>query len=393
MKMVDTAIVIFSVTGSILLIGYQAYKRIVSDYHHWKLSLKDREYVTEKDRLELERLQKEIVYSQIQSPYGHMVVYDHKTGKYIEFEKSVSFAPPQDEQIVDQAGNLPPVLPLLNQAQRILLVGGSGSGKTTLMHHLVDARLSQGRVIIFDPHDQAGKWNAYSVGGGRDYQAIESGLQEVLTEMNNRYESYSSGTPERGFDRLSIFIDEFVNLSLFIPGLQEIIKPLLVESRKVGIDILIAGQSKRARNLSLSGNYDLLSSFDVKVDLINESGIRKCLVDTGNGDPQEMSLPGVYMSTGRHHEPGKGCKPGGVNDGCNGQNGGVHRDNYTSTRSTRATPKGNIDHIPEEDFKILDLWKSGFSLSKISKKIFNSKGGFQLQKIREVLKKYGREDP
>jgi hypothetical protein len=213
-------------------------------------------------------------------------------------------------------------------------------------------------------------------------------LQEINRILDERYLQDSNGTQERAFPRLTVVADEFVNLSAFVQNLGELIKPVLVEGRKTAIDLIFATQSKRARNISLKGQMDLMSSFDILVDLQNENGNHRCFVDaSGNNEWMEYSLPGAYMTTGKNY---KGCNPGGVDQGCNRQNGGVHRGFNTGYTDTRATPRGNIDHIPEEDFRILDLWKKGFSLSKISKKIFNSKGGYQLKRIRETLKRYGR---
>lgn len=387
--MVDAIIVTLCVSGSIALMLYQGYKKIRYDWLSYRLSLEERKHHTEREALEIERLQKEIVFSPIQSPHGHMVVYDHNTGQYIEFEKSVAFGAKQNEQLVDtQAGdNYPPLLPAIQHSLSLVLLGGQGTGKTTLLCHILDQRASQGeRCIVIDPHGHNGKYPyGELVGGGRDYKGIDQALHDAITEMNYRYSNYPGN-----FIPTTYFIDEFTLLHRECNNAKRFIESALTEFRKVNMRLVICLHSKRAKFMNLKGGMDLLEGVDFCI-LRNDQGNRYAELErSGKNETEYFSLPGAYIPTGRHHEPSKGCNQGGVNQGCNGQNGGVHGDNYTSTRSTQATPKGNIDHIPEEDFKILDLWKSGFSLSKISKKIFNSKGGFQVQKIKQTLKKYGR---
>lgn len=397
--MVDAIIVSVCVTGSILLIAYQAYKRIISDYHHWKLSLRDREYITEKDRLELERLQKEIVYSQIQSPYGHMVVYDHKTGKYIEFEKSVSFAPPQDEQIVDQAGNYPFALPLLMPVQRLMVAGGQNTGKTSLLQWLTSERLKTGsRVIIIDSHCFPGKWpgQAEVIGKNRDYQAIESAFDDLLHLMDDRYREYSSGqVGERQHHHITLVIDEFSMIAKNTGNTKDFITTALMEFRKVNLDLILAGQSTRAGNMGLRGSYDLFESFDCLCHLKMESGQRKAYLNFGDGNEIEAIHPGAYggVHTSGHTQGDHHQTPGFDHNFDTRHTSHESRHNTGSTgRHTGSHTRSHDDHVMlcenECDRNVTRFFRNGFSISAIAEKIFGGRSGKRNSTIKDILQKY-----
>jgi hypothetical protein len=60
-----------------------------------------------------------------------------------------------------------------------------------------------------------------------------------------------------------------------------VLLPLLTESRKVGIDFIIACHSETAASLGLKGRFDLKKNFDAVLRLKNVSGKRLIHLDNG----------------------------------------------------------------------------------------------------------------
>ena len=168
--------------------------------------------------------------------------------------------------------------------QRLLIVGGQNSGKTTLLKHIAHQRSAAGNVLILDSHNHAGKWSDdyRIVGHGRDYQAIETELRNLVSVMDSRYKEYASGRiGERGHDLITVISDEFTTIAENINGLDSYLLPLLTESRKVGIDFIVACHSETAGSLGLKGRFDLKKNFDAVLRLKNYSGKRLIHLDNG----------------------------------------------------------------------------------------------------------------
>ena len=174
------------------------------------------------------------------------------------------------------------ILSDIEPLQRLLIVGGQNSGKTTLLKHIANQRSVTSNVLIFDSHNHAGKWNDdyRIVGHGRDYQAIETELKNLVSVMDARYKEYATGkVKERQHDLITVISDEWTTLSENINNLDSYLLPLLTESRKVGIDFIIACHSETAGSLGLKGRFDLKKNFDAVLRLKNVCGNRLINLD------------------------------------------------------------------------------------------------------------------
>ncbi len=168
--------------------------------------------------------------------------------------------------------------------QRLLIVGGQNSGKTTLLKHIAHQRSRAGDVLILDSHNHAGKWNDNFriVGHGRNYQAIETELKNLVAVMDARYKEFATGkVREREHDLITVISDEWTTIAENLSNLDGVLLPLLTESRKVGIDFIIACHSETASSLGLKGRFDLKKNFDAILRLKNYSGNRVIHLDNG----------------------------------------------------------------------------------------------------------------
>jgi hypothetical protein len=393
--MIDTAIVIFSVTGSILLIVYQAYKRIVSDYHHWKLSLKDREAETLERVYGLEKMKYQSTFSAIPGQ-GHMIYVDHVTGRVQEFETSRPFAPPQNEQTIDSQMNyatsyLPPLMPILEKSLSIILYGQQGAGKTSLLCHLIELRHHSGeRCIIIDAHGYDDKYPFGELyGAGRNYNEIDDILQWGIDEMNQRYSNYPGE-----FQPVSIFIDEATLLSENCGNFGKFVKCSLTEFRKISMRVVLCLHSRRAKFVDLKGSMDLLTGVDlVQLHYDRHTGERYAEVElSGKDEPQFFSLPGPYMGTRTHNKSG-------VHGGHTAESTRYTkdekpifyraidyvRDQVHGKTGTGTGTRQNIDPVHD---KIISMYDQGASLNEIARTVYGNTGGKQNKKIKRVLKRY-----
>lgn len=191
---------------------------------------------------------------------------------------------------------LKPLLPAIVNLQRILIVGGQGSGKTTLMQWIAHERLKKGSVLLLDSHDFPAKWpqGCQIVGNGRQYQLIARAMQALVDKMGDRYKEYSAGVVgEREHELITTMADEWTLLPEYIDDIGQFLGPILTESRKVAIDLILGTHSETARSLGLKGRYDLKGNFDVIVRLQNISGQRFAVADFGDGG-QRYELPGPF---------------------------------------------------------------------------------------------------
>lgn len=189
------------------------------------------------------------------------------------------------------------LLAALDLAQRVLIVGPSDAGKTTLLHHIMQRRYQQSKVVVIDPHASPHKWAGHShkvFGVGRNYEEVEWGLRELIKLMLKRYEDIGKGlAQEESHPRLSIFIDEWRAITMNLGGnAADTIKTLLTESRKAAFSVFLATHSERAKPLGLAGEYDLKDGFAV-VRLVMVNSQRMATLDTGNGETPVI-LPGPF---------------------------------------------------------------------------------------------------
>lgn len=251
------------------------------------------------------------------------------------------------------------LLPNIKQ-QRLLIVGGQGTGKTTLLKHIAAERNKTSLILILDSHNTPDKWCSYYriVGHGRDYKAIKEELTKLVQVMDYRYKELASGKVKEGaHEIITVISDEWTTLSKNVTNLDELLIPLLTESRKVGINFILATHSETAQSLGIKGAYDLKNNFDAILRLKNINGERLVDVDHGNN-----------ITTYYH--------PGNFKEKI-----------YKS--------KGEINSILDKDSieenKIIETYyklkeMNCFSLNKLSLEIYGKKGGHYTKQLKEVLK-------
>lgn len=139
----------------------------------------------------------------------------------------------------------------LLEAPHLLISGPSGSGKTTLAKVLLGDASTSADLLILDPHDAAGKWPLPAVGGGRDYAAIYATISDLLNEMDWRFKQLQQG--QQRFTPITVLIDEAPAVALYDQKQWTFLASRLTsEARKIGIRLLILGQSHLVRDLGLS---------------------------------------------------------------------------------------------------------------------------------------------
>lgn len=225
--------------------------------------------------------------------------------------RSASHAAPASQPvptIIEQRDDVaaPPAMPALldelEGEQAILVVGAKGSGKTTvlswILHGVNDA-------VIFDPHNAPVKWSGRPViGGGRNYKNIEKGLNHIEQMMDKRYKLMDQGKVQEGqFKPLWVCIDEGRSIMIKTKSAGPVFTTLLTEARKVEMNVVLANHSSLVGALGLEGASDLKEGL-VLVHLRNVNGVRKAMVDKGEG-PYEVRLPGAYIprTSSRQNRP------------------------------------------------------------------------------------------
>ena len=116
-------------------------------------------------------------------------------------------------------------------------------------------------MVVLDPHDDQATWeNARVIGGGRNFTAIETYLEQMKQLLSQRYQQRSQG--QRQFDPLTVATDEMPAIvSALGRGIDEVWRMWLREGRKVGLYFVISTQSTRVKTLGIQGEGDLLENF------------------------------------------------------------------------------------------------------------------------------------
>lgn len=193
-----------------------------------------------------------------------------------------------------EAGHLPPLIPALQAAQRLLIVGGSGAGKTTAMLHLIQARRAMGDVLAIDPHGSPPKYgDIASVGAGRDYESIEQTLNRLLLLMTQRYQEIGAGRVMEGqHPLLSVFVDEWTSIAKKIEQGGDKLATLLTESRKANIHMVVCSHTDQVKTLGIEGQGQLRASFTI-ARLTVDRGQRRAFIEPTDpkADPAEYAPP------------------------------------------------------------------------------------------------------
>jgi energy-coupling factor transporter ATP-binding protein EcfA2 len=260
--------------------------------------------------------------------------------------------------------NPPPVVDLLGQIsdfERMLVVGSSGSGKTTLLQHIIARQ--QGEVVVIDPHDDTHTWpkNAQVVGGGQDYDAIERALVALVAKVKERYRQRAAGKDHQ-FMPLLVVIDEWREIVNNTDRASSSMKVILTGGRKVVVGTAIASHSERVGPLGIKGEGDLKDGFVVIRLRGDKTTGFSATLDKGDGEIP-VQLPGP-------HRP---------------------------QLAARVSPPLVVDvqntdlPMDEVERQIVSAWDAGnHSVTKIGAQVYGQRGGWQNERVREVLAKFGR---
>ena len=251
---------------------------------------------------------------------------------------------------------IPELLPILDSAQRVLIIGASDSGKTNLLQWVVSRRT--GAIIVIDPHSSPNKWpkSARVVGAGSNHPEIETTLDNLIGVMVQRYKEISAGLVREGeHPKLTIIIDEWMSIAYQCQNAQDVMVRLLTESRKAAMSVIIGSHSERVKSLGLDGKGDLRDGFLFVRLWLESTGERRATYDYGRGE-RPCVLPGKFANV----------TEGPV----------IEIEAITEAKPT------------EQEQKVLDLKATGASYNEICRQIYGTAGGKQIQLVKDILAKY-----
>lgn len=282
---------------------------------------------------------------------------------YLEASSRRQLAPSsQSAGLLAEAGARP-LLEILRDMERGLVVGPPGSGKTTVMQHIVDQR--PGDIIVIDPHDDQSTWPAAAqvVGGGQDYRAIESTLAQVADLIRGRYRQRSTGEISE-FSPVTLVLDEWFEVFEELNQASGYVKRILTGGRKVSTAVLIGSHSERVGPLGIKGAGDLKNAYTIiRLQGDRAHGISGT-VDVGDGEIPVL-LPGPYLP---------GVTRGQLQPG---------------DRQWEVDPELQI--LQEREKFILERHAAGDTPSQIGTALYGQRGGWQTERVLEVLQKHNLE--
>lgn len=242
--------------------------------------------------------------------------------------------------------NVPELMTILKDAQRVLIKAISNGGKTTLLQHIADSRIKSESVLVLDSQSYPDKWptKCKVIGAGSNHQVISIALDNLIELMVKRYQEIGQGLVKEGqHPKLTIIIDEWMAIVDECPNAGDVVRRLLTESRKAAFSIFIGSHSERVKSLGLDGRGDLRDGFLI-VRLEIENGEHKATYDYGRGE-RPCLLPGNYIS--------------------------VERDDSTLEFLELKEPDVVIDKkLSERQLKILELVKQELSDNEIAIQVF-----------------------
>ncbi|MCB0207691.1 MAG: hypothetical protein KDJ52_00085 [Anaerolineae bacterium] len=198
---------------------------------------------------------------------------------------------------------LPPILPRLIDAQRLIIAGGSDAGKTTLIKHIIAGRIDHSRIIPIDPHAPSKILGFDVIGAGMDYAAIAEALESLVLLMTSRYHDVRDGVLGYGqHERVSIFIDEWTGIVRKVDRAGKMLTTLLTESRKVNLHITLCCHSTTVETLGLPDAQIKRSATVVEIVGGNSGEPRRAFIhpasktkpDGSRAKPVEYALPGPF---------------------------------------------------------------------------------------------------
>ena len=194
----------------------------------------------------------------------------------------------------------------------VLIYGKQGGGKSSKLGYVVlRAVKANYKVVIVDPHANAGKWKGLRVfGKGLDYANAEDGIRNFIAEVRHRYkvmsevEGYNPIKDER---RLVLACDEVSHWGDNIdPDLmKELMNLVLSDLRKANAAVLFAAHGKTLKffgGKAAAGTRDAIDSLACFVECFSRhiegtsppeyEPTGKIMFKTSNDDrPREVGTP------------------------------------------------------------------------------------------------------
>lgn len=150
--------------------------------------------------------------------------------------------------------SIPELLPILDNAERVLVKGPSDSGKTTLFKNIA---IRSQNVVVIDPHYAPNTWPSHCriVGKGRNHQEISLFFDWLSKELDRRYKLRAEGN--ENYKPLVIIIDEWMSISTRCDNATAIITEMITESRKTKMRLFIGSHSDQVEALGIRGQGKL----------------------------------------------------------------------------------------------------------------------------------------
>jgi len=162
---------------------------------------------------------------------------------------STSPAPPAPSNPPPSSISNPPAV--LSDAERrygaILVWGPQGSGKTSFAQGLIQERHAMGhKLIVLNPHAYAGQYpeGATVLGGGKNYQAIDEGLEAIAAMETARYRTYESQGPSSQFEPVTVVLEELTNWGQRAQNAAPAFAAALSDWRKINIKLIAVGHDR-----------------------------------------------------------------------------------------------------------------------------------------------------
>jgi hypothetical protein len=191
---------------------------------------------------------------------------------------------PEPAQLEDEGPQLIPDsewLPWITELPHTMIAGATKSGKTTLARVELFERLTQGYAgIVCDPKGK--EWYGLPVvGGGREFTAILTTLDQIHDEMAQRFRAYAEG--ERNFQPIKVLVDEVPDIMdacldmrrrLVDGRWSHFVRQLGSLAREIGISVTLMTQSPLVEDIGMNSamrkNFSRVALGDEAPILIRE---------------------------------------------------------------------------------------------------------------------------
>jgi hypothetical protein len=195
---------------------------------------------------------------------------------------AVEDAPPLLEDVISLIPDTE-WLPWLVEMPHTMIAGATGTGKTTLARIELYERMREGYAgIVLDPKGK--EWFGLPVvGGGREFTEILMTLDQLHTEMAQRFKAYNEG--ERHFEPIKVLIDEVPDIMdacldmrrrLVDGRWSRFVRQLGSLAREIGISVTLMTQSPLVEDIGMNSamrkNFTRIALGDEVPILIREEG-------------------------------------------------------------------------------------------------------------------------